>query len=70
MDWRQILGFVADAKPSFELAHDHYRERLNMSVHDQAAVTALGRALEQARKEILAMQIDDDCIHPEQLLPP
>ena len=69
-DWRELFGFMADERPSYELVHDRYAERIKALTNDQRALSELGGALGQARKELVPLHLADDRIHPEQLLPP
>ena len=68
--WRELFGFRLADHPSYDLVHERWRERVKAHEADQVRINELGVALGQARTELLKQQLDDDIVHPEQLLPP
>ena len=38
-DWRELFGFKADERPSYELVHDRYAERVKALTNDQRALS-------------------------------
>lgn len=68
--WRELFGFSIDDRPAYGLVHDRYRDLLESNIDDQRMLSGFGRALEDARKELLPLHRKDESVHTEQLLPP